>query len=465
MTAPSPSTTMPVRRLRLAACAALFWSLQTPVTAQQRDYRQPVLGVEFTGACKTISVQERESRAMVPLGCVDRAAGAIRLTSIADAATVSGQPLLDVLASKAPISTEGSVAAAGINARSAGQGLIPYKPVWAQTPGPERLRYQNLMELKTTRDGDAWESALGVEFISETGYAYNWSAGAVVRTGDNVIALPSGAGENYTYRVLQGGTLGSSAANWGGPNSVPFTSGTARLQWINYTNLAAKIAFTNTIVMRGEAGTTWGNNDNFIIDKINHKPGFVTGREIDFSNKSDWHCDLFSGSTCNAITMFLGGDKRVTSGFTMGVLHDIGTPVSEWGIYLAGKLARDAVIEVNTTGGAVGLGFGRHSGLISPAEFSAATILDESTSPDSIRISGKHPGAGISFLNGNAIDTPYAIKIALGQKICFDGTYSCLHKDGSNGRLIYQVNGTTVMSIDDNGTIRTRSTVLQNTSP
>lgn len=363
-----------------------------------------------------------------------------------------------LLAGKAPITPEGSVTASGINARSTGQGLIPYKPVWAGTPGPERLRYQNLMELKTSRDGDAWESALGIEFISETGYASNWSAGAVVKVGDNIVATPSGAPEAYTYRVLQAGTLGNSSSGWSGPNSAPFNDGTAQIQWINYANLAAKIAFTNTIVMRGEAGATWGNNDNFIIDKINHKPGFVTGREIDFSNSSDWHCDLFTGSTCNAITMFLGGSKRVTSGLTMGVLHDNaeGTPVSEWGIYLAGKLARDAVIEVNTTGGAVGIGFGRHAGIISPAEFSAATILDESTSPDSIRISGKHSGAGISFLNGNATDTPYAMKLVLGQRICFDGTTSCMYKDGILGRLVYEFNGVRMFSVDDNGLVRSR---------
>lgn len=444
----------------LLAATALAASISC---ASAQTFTLPEIGLQTGGGCPQIAVRERTGKTMVPLGCVDNSAKTIRWTgdgsgiSVAPTISAASGTLSRLLANRAPITDDGSVPAAGLNARSTGQGLIPYKPVWAQTPGPERLRYQNLMELKTSRDGDAWESALGIEFISETGYATNWSAGAVVKTGDNIVATPSGAGEAYTYRVLQAGTLGSSAAGWGGPNSAPFTDGSAQLQWINYANLAAKIAFTNTIVMRGEAGTTWGNNDNFIIDKINHKPGFVTGREIDFSNQSDYHCDLFTGSTCNAITMFLGGSKRVTSGFTMGVLHDTGTPVSEWGIYLAGKLARDAVIEVNTTGGAVGIGFGRHAGLISPAEFSAATILDESTSPDSIRISGKHAGAGISFLNGNATDTPYAIKLALGQRICFDGTASCMYKDGNLGRLVYEFNGVRMFSIDDNGFVRSKS--------
>lgn len=358
-----------------------------------------------------------------------------------------------LLANRAQITDDGSVIAAGINSRSIGQALIPYKPEWANTPGPERIRYQNLFELITSRDSDSWESPVAIEFRSRTGYNKSWQAGGTVAAGENIVGYSPNP-EPYVYRVLQGGTLGSSSPT-AGPNSAPFFNGTAQLQWINYSNLASKISLTNTVIASENAGQTWANNFNFIMNPLNGPPRFMTNTEFDFKNASGYDCDLFSGRTCNSITMFTGGPNRSTSILAMGALGGTTSFASEWGISMVGSnLVRDAAIEINTNS-KVGIGLGRYSATIPGAVFSESSIQDQSTATEGLSLQGNYSNAAV-HVSGS---TPIALSMNAGQKLCFFGGENCFIKDNSQGKLLYQVGGVTVMSIADDGTIRAKGTI------
>jgi hypothetical protein len=364
------------------------------------------------------------------------------------------------------IDVAGRVTTGGTVAPANKAVLTPYKPAWAYFPTLDLIRYQNLMEVRTSRDGDSWESPLGVEMVSQTGYSRGWEAGAVVALGDNITSA-AGVPEPYTYRVLRAGTLGGSAPT-AGPGSGPVENGSALLQWINFTNLAAKIGLTNTTIAQGNAGRTWGNNFNYIMNPLSHKPVFMTGTEIDYKNSSGYDCDLFTGSTCNAVTMFMMGQNRSTSAISIGAPGVTGT-AAEWGLYMTGRLARDAAVEINTTGGRVGLGFGRYKGIISGAEFSDATIMDESSSAVGLHMRGSYGNSAINLesavVSGVGVAVPSAIRVKAGQAVCLDASDRCLFFDQGTSKLVYQKGADRLFSVDNSGNVRALGSITANVAP
>lgn len=161
----------------------------------------------------------------------------------------------------ASIQGNGNISARGLKSEADGSAAFSVNPLWAhRIPDLHVMSYANAIAYKTTRDGDSWESALGIDYVSETGHNEPWVSGKAVRVGDNILGV-TGNPEGYVYRVVKAGVLGG-ASPTAGPKSAPFMNGTAQLQWINFDNLAAKIPFTNTVVVRGDAGKTWLNNFN-----------------------------------------------------------------------------------------------------------------------------------------------------------------------------------------------------------
>ncbi len=119
------------------------------------------------------------------------------------------------------------------------------------------------------------------------------------------------------------------------------------------------------------------------------------------------------------------------------------------------NVVRDAAIEINTNS-KVGIGLGRYSGTIGGAVFSESSIQDQSTATEGLSLQGNYSNAAIN-VSGNA---PIGMALKAGQKLCFSGGENCFIKDSSQGKLLYQVGGVTVMSIGDDGTIRTKGQVL-----
>lgn len=361
----------------------------------------------------------------------------------------------------ASIQGNGNISARGLKSEADGSAAFSVNPLWAhRIPDLHVMSYANAIAYKTTRDGDSWESALGIDYVSETGHNEPWVSGKAVRVGDNILGV-TGNPEGYVYRVVKAGVLGG-ASPTAGPKSAPFMNGTAQLQWINFDNLAAKIPFTNTVVVRGDAGKTWLNNFNYSMMPLNNPPKYATNTEWNFYNGSGYHCDLFTGISCGGLTVFQGGPYRSTSIIGMATLANTDTFAAEWGITMKDrKLTRDASIDI-ATGGKMALGTGRYANVFGTTQYSETVWRDESAAPYAVSLGGSYTQAAIDLQSGK---TPVALALAAGQRICFFGNNNCFVKDNKQGKILYQVNGTTVMSIADDGTIRSKGAIIQNTTP
>ena len=344
------------------------------------------------------------------------------------------------------------VNAKGVNVVSDGTSMIPIDAFWAGVGNPNLIRYVNHFKLTSKYDGEAWESALGVDCQFQTGYSFPYQSGMAVTVGQNIQSA-AGNPEPYTYRVTQAGNLGTTGPT-AGPGSAAFASGTARLQWINYTNLATKLCFTSTTFMSGNAGSSWGANFNFHMRPLSNQPKFVSGIEQDFHNDSGYDCLLFSGNTCNAYNMYLTGSNRATVGLNIGKTNANPVFANEWALALQGPyLSRDAIISINTTASTVGIGIGRYAGILGASTYTAATYRDESTSPVAISIAGSNSDAGIStvgMVGGNGT----AIRHANGQLTCWgNGLDACIYYAPAYGFLFHTTSGTssTKFTLDPNG--------------
>lgn len=432
---------LPLSRGVVATFAALL--LSSPVLAQSKDDiaakiesalpstgRGQITGANLRDVLKTFNGARGQPGGIAELGTDGKLPGE-RMPSVfsTDNATLGGEPLTSVLSKKAPIDTNGNISARGLNAVSDGSNSIPIDAFWAGV-NPNLIRYANQAKLTSKLDGEAWESALGVDCQFVTGYGRPYQSGLTVAVGDNVY---SGAGvpESYSYRVVQAGTLGATPPT-AGPGSAAFTSGTARLQWINYTNLAAKLCFTTTTFMSGNAGTSWGANFNFHMRPLNNQPKFVSGIEQDFYNDSGWDCLLFSGNTCNAYNMYLSGSNRSTVGLNIGKLTANSVFATEWAVAIQGQyLASDAIIQINTTNSKVGIGVGRYHLVFGRSTYSESAYRDESQAPNAISLGGIYSDAAIKTIG---MDSTTALRMANYQRVCWgDNNGGCVYYDPPAG--------------------------------
>ncbi len=426
-----------------------------PVAAQ--TFTLPELGLQSSGTCQQMAVRNRSNRTMVPFGCVDTAANLFRLSGNAETTVVGGQSLLNALAAKAPIDANGNVSTIrGVKSSSDETNAFKIVPFWAAFPSLDVIHYTNHINRTTTLDGAAWDSPLGIDYLVTTGYKKNFVSNASVALGDNIIAQPTGATEAYVYRVTQAGTVASSASSWGAPGSAEFTSGTAKLIWINYNNLAVKIGFTNTTFVKGEGGATWLNNFNMHLLPMNHQPQYMTNTEWDLNNDSGYDCALFSGNTCNALNVFVGGGNKSTVGLNISS-QNTNNFALEWGIWLAGnKLAADAAFEINTSS-KVAIGVGRYPGILGTSTFSDSTYRDESASPVGQKLAGTYSSAAVDFQGATITaqgGSPTAVVRAPGQQDCYAGFNVCQRFDTGLNQFAIRWSGADVLYLDGSGNLR-----------
>lgn len=419
-------------RSLLAAVLVGLSVLAEPASAQ--TFTQAEFGLQSGGDCPQFAVRERAGRTMVPIGCV--AAGTVGPSLKLMPGTVSMQgplPAVDMSLSKIE----------NPNAIMLGAGnTIAFCPALSCVTIPDagHQRASFLVSAHTQDDGHSEEQTLAVMTTVDKGFHKKYAASTSYAVGDNVIV------GNASYRALTSGVTSPSSPP---PGTTPSTSnftfqdGGVRWLWINETAIAgAKVGIYNELKAIPGAGGVWGQANNVQL-MPGVKPTFMANIELDTANHSGTECAL-GQANCYGLWLNQGGSARSTAGLYIssfncasGVNCD-SSWATFWAQRFAGeRLASESNIEMDTTNGRRGLSFGGFTG----ASFTDQAILDKSTSPVSLQISGSK---SVSSIVDDA-NSPTALNIA-GNKsfaaiyehsstpagISLDGIYSRAQIEGRN---------------------------------
>ncbi len=388
--------------LQRAFVALLLLALAS-AAAHAQTFTLPQIGLQNSGTCPQLAVQDRATKAMVPIGCVLPSGQGFSLT-----------PKRFVMDGLSPLDKD----LAGIKNPTAvrfGAGnQISFCPAKSCVRGPagdivdpayfDHQRASLLVSGQTQIDGQAQEQSLAVTTTINKGYIKKYAANTAYALGDNV-EVGGGFG-GAVYRVTQAGTTGASSAPPSGRPaqgaSFTYTDGSVKFLWINDSAITAKVgAYFETEIYDG-AGAAWGFANNVGIMAGANRTGQATfAFENDFTNNSGFDCQL--GTPCDAIRVGVGGVNKSTSGINIDTNNGVaGAPQNFsllWGLRFSGpKLASEALIALDASGqygiAANQLGLGGES-------FTGALIYDNSASPSSLRVTGPKTTAAVEDVSNS----------------------------------------------------------------
>lgn len=423
-------------RLSLAALAALG-----AVTAQApaQTFTLPEIGLQNSGACRQFAVRERDTQTMVPLGCIDTTSKKWTLSPeklISDSVVAAGtcdtsqwtgyvggtySPQLQCYASKQ--SAKADIPFPAVVGIGPENFLDPKLPVNDQT---YIQLAQNLIQSKTTQGNMRQESALVINFDSQTGAGPQTNHGQKAALYMPTLVRPGGGNTwvmNPAITVLDGV----------GPQSMYMIEGDVN----NYNG---------PYLPSGGLGTFAAFFRTF--------HGFpITASEL-------WSGE--SPALSNITIATTNGSNSVT--FT-GTLH-VGDKVTGPGIpaytYVAtigGSNTRvnatsgTAVLTQNATATATGVTASRETyGMINGHLYQGANLIRDNTffdstgSQNSIQIGGTHQ-VGVNTTLGSM---PYAMLTGGGQRVCLNALSACMAYDTTNNLL----------SLNDNRLLITNSGII-----
>lgn len=493
---------------RLALCAVVFAAAATGAHGQA--YTLPQVGLQNGGSCPQFAVQDRSSKTMLPLGCLDVASKRWKLTPG------------EVRQEGVNAATQAPPIFSGANAAGQPAGLQNFTfsgATWGLRyfGGPDfgnqnSVSSQRAIRCTTAADWRQYEACDSIDFYSRTGYVAPWAASTAYTVGD---IRYNG---DYIYRVT---TAGTSAAS-GGPNADGGNIVDGSVRWTREGSKFsdAKVAWSLGAVAYAGSGDVWGMNPNLILG-----PGFKSkayAMEIDIGNDSGFNATI-GGPIPGPEGIWLGGAFTNTSlgGFTVGGFAKAGNPMFVYGYWCKNALtAKDACYmdwsdstsgyatatfanktfdfqaSANSQAGFAANGNKATAGFLSetvgPVGFqvrgantfaafadtgsapqsvwiqgshSTAAILDQSTTASAIKTQGNYSYSAINTQGSSGAGSAFALTMANNQKLCFVGQDACFSFDQAAGKLYFATAGVNRFSVDINGNIRAAGTITPNVTP
>ncbi|WP_375283439.1 hypothetical protein [Sphingobium yanoikuyae] len=270
------------------------------------------------------------------------------------------------------------------------------------TAETDNQRGMLLLVSETSDDGNSEEQTLCLLTTINTGYARPWLPNTAYNAGDNISRE---APVNGVYRCIQAGTSAPSGAGPTGTGST-IVDGSCIWMWINAQAINAKVGIYNEIVVKENAGNSWGQANNFELH-AGFKSPFAVATEFDLSNYSGID-SVFGGVTRHNLYVFTKGDTTSTASIEVATTNT-DKWAALWGLHFSGgdkKLASNSVIGIDSDS-AYGIGFGVSAGGAFTPTFSDSAIKDGSNAQSGVQLAGDYSAQALS-ITGNA---PAAISI------------------------------------------------------
>lgn len=493
------SLTSVLRGLTGLALVAAAAGAPRPAVAQAPNYKLPSIGIEYDGDCKRFAVQERTSKAMLPLGCLDVASKTWKLTpgEVRQEGPNSYTPATPLYSA---VNLQGEV--------SAGRFGVPNftlsAPSWAfrynsgadfgnTTP----VSGQRILRCSTASDYKIYESCDNVDFYSDKGYVEAWapnqaySVGTLRRANDNV------------YVVTTPGTSASSGSGPSGTGSG-IADGSVTWKFDGSYFLAAKSGYSMTAFATGNSGKIWAMNPNLFLGDGFKSQGY--GMELDVTNFSGHDATLANDPYPGVKGLWISGHYGNTGLVGIGVggfTDNPGKPMWQYGFWCENALAAKQTCMEDWSNSYAGFhtssfaqkqydvwaqstsevsfyangnnrvaGFSAEStaasGYLAKGSYpfgafqdvsnspmslliqgihSTAAYNDRSTTPTSVKTEGTYSYSAIDLSTAKGSGSTYGLTLAEGQRICFTGQDGCFRKSG--GKLYYSSGGVDLFSIAD----------------